>query len=94
MPCNSASVSTNAAPLRPEVAAAVAAAPPVTVLRVPRDALADWLAPAVGGALEQHDYIVDPLGRWMMRMPPEPEPASSMAACMASRTTGFWPWPR
>jgi hypothetical protein len=63
------------APLRPEVAAAVAAAPSVTVLRVPRDTLADWLAPAAGGALEQHDYIVDPLGRWMMRMPPEPEPA-------------------
>ena len=60
-------------PLRPEVAAAVAAAPPVTVLRVPREALADWLAPAAGGALEQHAYIVDPMGRWMLRVPPDPD---------------------
>ena len=60
-------------PLRPEVAAVVAAAPPVTVLRVPRDALADWLAPAAGGALEQYAYIVDPMGRWMLRVPPDPD---------------------
>lgn len=63
------------APLRPELAAAVTAAPPVTVLRVPRDALAAWLAPADGHTLEQHYYIVDPQGDWMMRAPPEPEPA-------------------
>lgn len=63
------------APLRPELVAAVTAAPPVTVLRVPRDALAAWLAPADGRTLEQHYYIVDPRGDWMMRAPPEPEPA-------------------
>ena len=44
---------------------------PVTVLRVPREALAQWLQPQAGGALERHFYIVDPLGNWMMRAPAE-----------------------
>jgi len=47
----------------------------ITVLRVPRNALAAWLSPARGHALEDHLYIVDPLGNWMMRVPPDPEPA-------------------
>jgi hypothetical protein len=38
-----------------------------TVLRVPADQLAQWLAPANGHALEEHLYLVDPLGHWMMR---------------------------
>jgi hypothetical protein len=42
-----------------------------TVLRVPRDALAAWLAPAAGRQLEDHLYIVDPMGHWMMRTPLE-----------------------
>ena len=46
-----------------------------TVLRVPARALAAWLQPAAGHALEDHIYIVDPLGHWMMRAPPNPEPA-------------------
>ena len=47
----------------------------ITVLRVPRNALSAWLSPAKGHALEDHLYIVDPLGNWMMRVPPDPEPA-------------------
>jgi len=46
-----------------------------TVLRVPRDALGEWLAPAPHRMLEEHIYIVDPLGNWMMRVPVDPEPA-------------------
>ena len=46
----------------------------MTVLRVPRQQLADWLQPAPGQALEDHLYIVDPLGNWMMRVPPDPDP--------------------
>jgi len=46
-----------------------------TVLRVPREALARWLEPAAGTALEAHLYVVDPLGNWMMRMPAPSEPA-------------------
>lgn len=40
-----------------------------TALRVPADALAQWLQPAAGQRLEDHLYLVDPLGNWMMRFP-------------------------
>ena len=40
-----------------------------TVLRVEGAALAQWLAPANGHRLEEHLYLVDPLGNWMMRFP-------------------------
>lgn len=46
-----------------------------TVLRAPAAALAAWLLPARGQALEDHMYIVDPMGNWMMRVPANPEPA-------------------
>lgn len=59
----------------PALRAAVDAAPGVTVLRVDREALARWLAPAPGQALEDHLYLVDPMGEWMMRMPAQPDPA-------------------
>jgi hypothetical protein len=49
-------------------------ADPAQVLRVPRERLAAWLAPAEGRALEDHLYVVDPMGEWMMRTPPDPEP--------------------
>jgi hypothetical protein len=47
----------------------------VRLLRVPPEALARWLEPAAGQALEAHLYVVDPMGQWMMRVPPNPEPA-------------------
>jgi hypothetical protein len=62
------------AQLRPQTLAAVRAGDPVTVLRVDPTALDDWLAPAAGHALEEHFFLVDPLGHWMMRMPPDPQP--------------------
>ncbi|MEN9618984.1 MAG: hypothetical protein RL406_1221, partial [Pseudomonadota bacterium] len=40
-----------------------------TVLRVNPDALAQWLQPAQGQHLEDHLYLVDPHGQWMMRFP-------------------------
>jgi hypothetical protein len=45
------------------------------VLRADRAALAGWLAPAPGHALEDHLYIVDPRGDWMMRAPAKADPA-------------------
>jgi hypothetical protein len=63
------------AAVRPETLAAVQAGGATTLLRVPREALAAWLQPAAGQSLEQHFYIVDPMGNWMMRAPGEPEPA-------------------
>jgi hypothetical protein len=53
-------------PLRPELASALAG---VTVLRVPRAALAQWLAAAPGQSLADHLHMVDPLGNYMMRFP-------------------------
>jgi hypothetical protein len=38
-----------------------------TVLRMPSEQLAQWLTPASGRALEDHLYLVDPMGNWMMR---------------------------
>jgi hypothetical protein len=64
------------APVRPEVLAAINPhGAEVTVLRVPREAIAGWLSPAPGNAIEQHLYIVDPMGNWMMRAPADPQPA-------------------
>lgn len=56
----------DAAPVRAELQPALAQA---TVLRVPREALAQWLKPSAGAALDEHLYVVDPLGHWMMRFP-------------------------
>ena len=65
---------TDDGPLLPALRDAIAGKAPVNALRVPRDALARWLVPAEGRALEDHLYLVDPMGEWMMRMPPGPEP--------------------
>jgi len=40
------------------------------VLRVDAAALASWLVPGQARRLEEHLYLVDPLGNWMMRFPP------------------------
>ncbi len=56
----------DAAPLRDAVLPAMAQA---TVLRVDPQQLAGWLAPAAGGRLADHLYVVDPMGNWMMRFP-------------------------
>jgi hypothetical protein len=40
------------------------------VLRIPQAQLAQWLSPANGHALNEHLYLVDPRGDWMMRFPP------------------------
>jgi len=48
---------------------------PTTVLRADRAALRRWLAPAPGHSLEDHLYLVDPRGDWMMRVPVDPDPA-------------------
>lgn len=60
---------------RPELLAALSQkGAEVTVLRVPRERLQAWLKPAAGKALADHFYVVDPLGRWMLRAPGEPDP--------------------
>jgi hypothetical protein len=65
---------TDDAPIRPELRAALAAPPATQVLRVPAVDLAQWLAPAPGESLDTHLYLVDPMGQWMMRAPPQVDP--------------------
>ncbi len=61
-------------PLSAGLAAVIAAKPPVAAYRVDRAALARWLVPEPGHALEDHLYLVDPMGNWMMRTPADPDP--------------------
>lgn len=63
---------TGAADLSQPLREATAAA---TVLHVDAAALAQWLQPSPGQRLEDHLYVVDPLGRWMMRFPANIDPA-------------------
>jgi len=51
-----------------------------TVLRVPVDAMAQWLLPATGQRLEDHLYVVDPLGNLMMRFPANLDAAGAAKA--------------
>jgi len=51
-----------------------------TVLRVPAEQLAKWLAPAQGHSLAEHLYVVDPMGNWMMRFPARMDAAGASRA--------------
>jgi len=71
----------DAADPRPETLRAIAATTeqrslyaPAMVLRTRRADLLGWLSPAPGHALQDHLYIVDPHGDWMMRVPADPDP--------------------
>ena len=63
------------APLSPTLQQALAATPAMHIVRLPRAAVAAWLQPAPGHALEDHLYIVDPMGDWMMRAPADADPS-------------------
>jgi hypothetical protein len=66
---------TDDAPLAEPLRQALAAAPGMTVLRVDGAALAAWLVPETGQRVEDHLYLVDPMGEWMMRFPAKLEPS-------------------
>ena len=66
---------TDAGALKSSLQRALSEAAPVTALRVPAAVVEGWLKPAANRALEDHLYLVDPMGEWMMRMPVAPEPA-------------------
>ena len=54
------------APVRAELLPALEQA---TVLHLDAAVLHAWLQPAQGHALQDHLYVVDPMGNWMMRFP-------------------------
>jgi hypothetical protein len=59
----------------PSLLAAIEATGGLTVLRADPAALGRWLEPEAGHALQDHLYVVDPMGEWMMRAPADPAPA-------------------
>jgi hypothetical protein len=67
------------APVPPALAQNVGQAQ-ATVLRLPQAALSAWLAPAAGQLLTDHLYMVDPMGRWMMRFPAAMDTAGAAKA--------------
>ena len=79
------------APLPAELKAYLTGPEPVQVLRVPQAELAAWLQPASGQTLQDHLYVVDPMGEWMMRFPPQPEPAKVKRDLeRLLRASSFW----
>lgn len=68
-----------------------------TVLRVPNDQLLAWLKPAPGQRLEEHLYVVDPMGNWMMRFPASLDASSATRAKRdlerLLRASAFWDQP-
>jgi hypothetical protein len=63
------------APVPAELAPALKDA---TVLRVPAAELAQWLQGESGHQLPEQLYLVDPLGNWMMRFPPNLTPEGAL----------------
>ncbi|MGV3728734.1 SCO family protein [Hydrogenophaga sp.] len=62
-----------------------------TVLHVDAQALAGWLQPAAGQKLEDHLYVVDPLGNWMMRFPANIDPKQAKRDLdRLLRASAFW----
>ena len=62
-----------------------------TVLRVDAAELATWLAPATGHRLEDHLYVVDPIGNWMMRFPANADPKQIKRDLdRLMRASAFW----
>jgi hypothetical protein len=61
-------------PATPALRQALDTPPAVMALRLPRTVVEGWLKPAPGQALQNHLYLVDPMGEWMMRMPAAPDP--------------------
>jgi hypothetical protein len=71
--------------------ALVKATESATVLQVDPVELGNWLKPASGQRLEDHLYLVDPLGNWMMRFPAGLDPKQAKRDLdRLLRASAFW----
>lgn len=65
-----------------------------TVLRVNAKELQAWLAPANGATLRDHLFVVDSMGNWMLRFPPqidqEQAPKAKRDLDRLLRASAFW----
>jgi predicted nucleic acid-binding Zn ribbon protein len=66
---------TDAGALAPALRDALAMDPAPHVLRIAPEALSGWLQAESGRRLDEHLYLIDPMGEWMMRMPADADPA-------------------
>ena len=68
-----------------------------TVLRMSEASIAEWLQPAAGRQVQEHLYVVDPMGNWMMRFPPGIELAAAAKAKKdldrLLKASAFWDTP-
>jgi hypothetical protein len=84
---------TDAAPVAPALQAALQGAG-VTVLRAEGAAVTAWLVPEAGRQLQEHLYVVDPMGEWMMRLPANVEPPRAKKDLdRLLRSSSFWDKP-
>ncbi len=85
---------TDAAAVDPKLKPALTEA---TVLRVPTDELSKWLPAATNQRMEDHLYLVDPLGNLMMRFPANMDAAGATRAKRdldrLLRASGSWDQP-
>ena len=81
-------------PVSPSLIPALAQA---TVLRVKAQDLTDWLLPTKGQSVENHLFLVDPLGNLMMRFPANMDVAGAAKAKRdlerVLRASAFWDTP-
>ena len=65
-----------------------------TVLRVSQAQLSLWLEAQAGHELSEHMYLVDPMGNWMMRFPPQLDNATAAKTKRdldrLMRASAFW----
>jgi hypothetical protein len=79
---------TDGTPLNAQLSQATASA---VVLQVDPTQLAQWLTPASGQRLDDHLYLVDPLGNWMMRFPAPLDPKRAKSDLdRLLRASAFW----
>lgn len=65
-----------------------------TVLQLAPEALSAWLEPAKDARLEDHLYVVDPIGNWMMRFPANVDPQKARRDMeRLLRASSFWDQP-
>ena len=85
---------TDAGELSPQLRVAMQAGVPTQVLRVDAVALSQWLQPEAGRDLQEHMFVVDPMGEWMMRVPANAEPARVKRDLdKLLRASSFWDTP-
>jgi hypothetical protein len=55
--------------------AALDSDPSMQVLQTSPEAIARWLEPEAGRRIDEHLYLIDPMGQWMLRAPADADPS-------------------